>query len=866
MAKIDVGLTITGVNNATGAIRGASKDVKDLGENAQATANRLKAIQVVIAGILIEKTQEWAKALVEMSIAAQSSQIRMAQFAGGAKNAQKVMGDLVESFKSAPFDIENIGDAWTKMQAQINNNAQTSNVLKAIVNDVAAVGGKDENINNLAASFQRLYGRGFASSREFVGILQQTGLTIGDLAKSAGTNANQFSRNLQNGFVSAKQFTDAFVAASKERFGDYAESLKYTVAGAWANVGNTIKEGFGAIGANTDLNATLTAALNGIANGIEAVMSSIDQTTIDKFIDWIAEMAPLAINVVRALGGIAEMVLNIGAAIANLMGIIPADALQYGIIGYALFGRTGAIIFTMLGLVDKGIRAIGDTIDQFFIDHNFFSEFFKADKIKNQKSTLQALTEAINGESKGAVNNGFADSWKKQIAEVKKKMEELQSKPFKPGLPGADMSAQAQAALEAAQAMTQKLRDDLAGGLNSIQQMNLATAGDQLGGQIADMAKKQLDFNKAVDAAALAEAKLKVHLPENVALIKQMKDSKVAFNNAVDAAIEKIKDEYYAQTLLFNLQQKQTQMAQEYSALQLKIANDSSAIAQAFQGTQAGQSALGTLDKQVQLKQQLISLETQRIQLAQQLADFDRNPNLSAQDQGRKASLEATLKSTNDLTVATQQALQNMSVQGQVIQEMWKGIGSALENDVANGLSGFLKGTMSVGDALRNIFSDLIDLSVKYLVQLAEMQLFQQAGAAAALATAGPTAAAMAALWSPAALAASIATLGAADITGASAYQAAMATSLIPFANGGVPGLPDNQVLTGPTTFGIAGEAGDEAIMPLTRIGGSWAWRRMAAAATTITSPCRPSTRSRALSSWASTSTTSTQASSTRSV
>lgn len=823
MAKIDIGLTITGINNSTSAVRGASSDVKQLGENAQATANRLKAIQVVIAGILIEKTQEWAKALVDAASASQAAEIRMASFAGGATNAKKVMADLTDSFSATPLSVENIGVAWTHMQTAINNNAQTTTTIKAIVNDVTAMGGKDENVDNLAASFQRLYARGFASSREYISILQQTGLTLGDLAKAAGTNAPLFAQRIQQGFVSAQSFTDDFVKASQARFGDYADMLKNTVAGAWGNVQNTIKEGFNGLGQNTSINANITAVLNTMADAIKAVMDSISQEDIDKFVNWISMSAPLAINLVVALGHIAEASINIGSAMAAVLGLIPPDALELGIIGYALFGRAGAAVFGMLGLIDEGIRGIGSTVDQWFVDHNFFSAYFSADKAKLSKSTLDAVSAAINGQAKQATGaDAFEKSWNAKIAVIQANLKKMQATQVTGGAPGSPLSPAALAAMQQAQAMTAKLKDDLASGAGSINQMNLATASDALGGQIADLNKKQLDFNKSVDAAALAESKLKVHLPENVALIAQMVAQKKLFGQAVDAASQKLQDEYYAQTLIYNLQQKQTQMQQQYSALQLKIANDSSAIAQAFQGTQAGQAALDTLGKQVQLREQLNTLTQQQVTQQAALADFDRNPNLSAEDAQRKANLEATLATTKELTAATAQSLQGMTVQGQLAKQMWKELGGAIENDVSSGISGLITGTETLGDAMRSVFTDMIQLAVKYLLQLAETQLFAQAANATALASAGPTAAAMAALWGPAATAASIATLGAADITGVAAYQAAMATSIIPFANGGVPSLGSmsSSVLTGPTMFGVAGEAGDEAIMPLTRIGG----------------------------------------------
>src|ERR1700733_7631388 len=115
--NVDVGLTVSFFNNATNGLRSLSGDVKNLGENAQASANRLKAIQVVIAGILIDKTLEWGKAMVKAAAATQGLDLRLAAFAGGAEKAHGVISKLNEEFGATPFSIDGVTQSWIKLRS-----------------------------------------------------------------------------------------------------------------------------------------------------------------------------------------------------------------------------------------------------------------------------------------------------------------------------------------------------------------------------------------------------------------------------------------------------------------------------------------------------------------------------------------------------------------------------------------------------------------------------------------------------------------------------------------------------------------------------------------------------------------------------
>ena len=105
----------------------------------------------------------------------------------------------------------------------------------------------------------------------------------------------------------------------------------------------------------------------------------------------------------------------------------------------------------------------------------------------------------------------------------------------------------------------------------------------------------------------------------------------------------------------------------------------------------------------------------------------------------------------------------------------------ALGQRSANVITGLLTGTQSLNDAFRNVALTIVDQAVGALVQMGMQQVKNMImGESMATATTASTliqAAAAQTAWAPAALSASIATLGAAVATGTSSYTAAMAAS-----------------------------------------------------------------------------------------
>jgi len=139
--------------------------------------------------------------------------------------------------------------------------------------------------------------------------------------------------------------------------------------------------------------------------------------------------------------------------------------------------------------------------------------------------------------------------------------------------------------------------------------------------------------------------------------------------------------------------------------------------------------------------------------------------------------------------------MKDLSAEGLLAQAIWKQVGDAIQTSVKSSLKDLVKGTFNAKEALLSFYDAITDAAIDYLIELIKIQFRQQLLGAAGGGGGGGG------LFS---------ILG--SFLGGFANGGAFKGGITPFADGGI--------VRGPTMFGLAGEAGDEAIMPLTRIGG----------------------------------------------
>jgi tape measure domain-containing protein len=785
-AYLDLGISITAINNATRPLRQVGDDVKRVGDNAQATANRLKAIQVVIAGILINKTLELGRAFAKMAADNQALDIRMAAFAGNAQKAAGVQDALNKKFAASGLIVDDLAQNFIDVRNAVSSNEQGVKLVESMANAVLALGGNQRNVDNLANSFQKLGGRGSVTMRDLNSIIQNTSITLPDLAKAAGKTALEFEGALRNGFLNSATFIDAFTKASEAKIGNWSKGLASTIGGSMGFIANSLDEAVGDLGKRTDINARMATLFTNIGNAIKGFIGSIDQSKVDAFFNFLRDMEPVVTRLIVAIAKIGAAVLALGQIIGRMLGMLPQEAYDYGIIGYMLFGKKGAIIGALIAGAEKKLRDFGKTVDQFAIDNNFFADYFRADKAKLDKSTLDALLESLGGANGGKRTGKSIFGDEKDWAAMSKSISDMIAKAGSFGSNNPNgISYMLSEAIEKAKALKQEMQDLADATAGRIQLMNFRTVGDDLGEKIQTIKNETNGWVDALEKGILKLMQSKVHVDGEAALIAQMRKGIEDANLARDAAIVKAQK-------LYDLTKRQTILDDESARLSARMQSEN--LADQMNGGVAFNMLAGTGAGQLssQTQAQLLQFQSQFLDYTKQINDLKMR-QLDTIDPGIQASIQQTIDAYSRLKDEVQTAMEQLDASAESNKAMWKELGSSIFSSLHNGINGLIQGTQSLGDTMRGVFSDMISMAIKYLLQLVLIQ--QQQSLLSAFGGGGGGVGGILSMF-----------------MGAFANGGAFSGGITPFANGGV--------VQGPTLFGLAGEKGDEAILPLTRVGG----------------------------------------------
>jgi tape measure domain-containing protein len=777
--NIDLGINVTVFNNASGGLKNIANGVKQIGENAQAAHNRLKAIQVVIAGIVIDKVLEYGRAFVAAADKNESARNRLVAFTGSLAAASKVSGELAEKFRSTGFDVTELGDDFVRLHSAVKSSREGLDLIEAIANDVAALGGNNRNIDNVSESFQRMGGRGVASMRDLNAILQNTPLTLADLAKAAGETSTAFEGNLRNGFLHGGALIDDFIKASKTKVGDYAEYLKGTLAGGIGDIKNSLDEALGSLGERTNANTQLAVVFHNIAEAVRDFIGAIDQQKIDAFFEWARNMEPIIAKLIVSIEHIGEAIFTVATLILNALGNMPQDALEMGLLGYMIFGKRGFMIGALLETAGNGVASLMAKIGVF--PHG-----------PNGQSFLQNLSSLLPGGLSSGENpmKGFKSilPTPEEIAKMEAALKGLHSKSFGPGGTGGEDSYAEQQARLAAEALKTQIEGALKTINDSIDKLHFKNIGDELGASLSDINKNADQFNAQLDKSLEEIKRLKLPMDDQAAVIKAIGETE-ARNNAERAiAIQRATELYNIKREQFGLEQQILQAQLQQQARELIQNSNPGAQFNLIRGTAGGQLAETIQAQQVQFMEQSLDLSNKILAAQTQIRDVQADPEKVTQ-------LQDTIQKYQELKAATDDAMKNLSVEGELAKEQWKSIGSTLHNDVADGILGLIGHTETFGQVMTKVWSDITQSVIQYLLKLAEAKAEQSL-----LGSTGGTGGS-----------GGIGDIFA-SILGSFANGGAFKGQITPFANGGL--------VQGPTLFGLAGEAGDEAIMPLTRIGG----------------------------------------------
>lgn len=826
----DIGIIVTAIDHATAPLRNIQKSVENLGEaqktnafHAKAMENGLKAIEVVIGGILLEKAEELTKKFLELASASQNADIRLAAWTGGSEKADAILQKLNNSVGASGIKIESLGNSFIKLKAAGLGDDQATRSIISLSNAIAAVGGGDlsAKLDAAATAFQRFSAKGVVSVRELNAILGSTGLSVKELAAAGGVGITQFYNQLRDRLVGAQTLLDDFNRAAEKKFGAYAKLLENTLGGSLSKMKNDLSLAFSSLveqpgGAND----RIVAIVQNLDKALTDLIKNQGPAIVEKFFQFLSDIAPAVARTGELLFLVGKALLAFIDIASSFLSSLPPEVTEFGIVGLIVGGRKTAAIAAVIGIAISGISKMDLAASEFFNHIGLMSDEALARVKKNvERGFISTITDQIGAGS----GNGDRNNWISKFFGTPEQLDKIHQGVLKlmhTAIPSMGVTDTPENT-----ALDNKLRDLrlansklMADTQGKIDLMDFKAEGNDL--MIAVQGINN-ETDKWVEALTTADNKMKDEVDLGHIKLKEYKD----FDAAVTALTTKIHaaaDRENAQQLTLNMLKRQQleietkifeqQLAEQSRQMAGQMSQNVNPLQALYAGTSGGQIQEAAIQKRAQLTAQIYGYESQINALR-----TDEESHRQNFDQDEKKIMD--LQQMKNLT---QQYSDTITAAGMAQTKFLNELGSAIEGDLASGISGLIQGTMTWGDVGRKVFGDLIDMSIKYLIQLAEMELFGKAATAASIALAVPTAAALTAIWGPAAMAASIATLGTADATGAAAYEAAMATAIIPHADGGVPGIDTmtNNIMTGPTLFGLGGEAGTEGVLPLTRIGG----------------------------------------------
>jgi len=857
MARIDIGLIITAINGAGPGLAGATNQVNQLGNAARNTHQRLRAIQVVLAGIATGAAYNFSKSIIQAAASLQSTQLRLAAVTGSMAKANEVFSSLNAKFGPAGLDVGILTDGFVRLAASGLSLDKTRETIDALANATAAFGGDSQQLQRAVIGISQVVGKGTLQMEE---LRQQIGeavpVAIKLMATEAGVSVAKFTQMVSKGMIDSETAVRLFTEGSKKAFGDFASNLGATLTGSIGRIQSEFTAGLGKLLANTNFGDRLVELFNTAANAIRDFMASIDQSQVDAFFSAIGSLVESVFAFVEIMGPAIQAVYSIAVAISDVLGVLPPEVISgLGLLGLSMFGGTigavgvfglistgiqllqsfgglagdlatsisaalpiGLIALAFLSPVGAGILTIviaaldrlatyfKDTIVSIigWFDSQSAAAFDKA--VQRSNSVLGAIKSLASASiqakqhTDGLASSIFSFGGKTGQAalDLIKAMQTKAATQIRipAGIPGRidPNNKSAIAAANAAERLAEKIeriKKDLADTLESVEDSLAKVAadlsGDKLGSSVAAINKKFDDTNQKLTDAILKATQLNKKTHDQGDTISKLNGLLTQSNSLRDQAIQREKIMYDLKVQQQRVEEQINNMQIAASIRDLKRKSDTSAGGNLMSGTEGGQLVLEVERQREELNKQYLESLSKVAEIKEKL--------LTEIDPQTIATLQEQIRLQQELGTTALDAASQLSAAGLAEKELWSDVGKSISDGIGNALTGLINGTKSLKDVMNDVWNSITNSVVKYIQKLIEAQIQESllGGAGGGGGGGGGVFSIIGGLF------------GAAN-------GAAFNGQVTPFANGGI--------VQGPTMFGLMGEAGSEAIMPLTRIGG----------------------------------------------
>lgn len=972
-----VGIVVT-VNTAQAqqAFQRLAGTINGLRMNLQGMDLQLRSVDRVLQYLAAGAVAVAAKGFLNLAGEMERLQVQMGVFEKSAQAAQARLDQVVQLSKDAPFSIKALGDAFVKFKsAGIDPivGANGEGPLKTLSDAVSAFGGSEQVFTRATIAIQQMAGKGVISMEE---LRQQLGEAIPSavqlMAEGLGVSVSQLISDVSKGTVEFQRGIDALFQQLQEKYGGAGELLANTFFGSINRLKSAVAElaiEFNRQGGLDVFTGIIKLATDLVQRFTQFLKSGGVRDAIDGFFAFFRDNAEAVSRVVNVFESIVNILMSMGTAIGAVLSLLPAEAVTGGIIGYLLFGRagvvpgallgsingaveamfsgvatlvqgavgilralgvedvalggllgflmfgrTGALIGLFLGIIEDLSRALTNFIFQagrlifsfaggakeaiasIFSDETFKVGFAKG-FLESAKSFEESFRQIVGDPEKGILRDwidglrglgsetkttsgdveDFALKFKKaidSISEGRKKFEGTFGQPN----PIIGLNPTQIQAVEKFAAMQRQLEARLAsarqGGSDVISYVtgqrerlrDLEKVLVDVGNRISELtAKGQVDkaaqLRKEFDTLAAGINNFKAGLAEliqleNVRVFGKIETDIKSLNASIEDIMQEAVGDPFTQavaniekqfTSLSNKLQEQRNDLQRLTVGSEQYVRASEMIAEVDRKMAAAKAAIIEKTKQLNqirrdeiaaaLESTLHNFENTALQeeMAARFDDVGLAINrVKEQYRGYNEALDAQLRNLRKQLLdgeisasmyeqavqriadartrlqETEQHAINMAIyQTSAVGELWRSVGDTIEESIGGALEALVTRTRSVKDVLISMYNDITRAAIRYLMTVAKNQIFGSTGGGSGLGfqlfnTFGgggndfSTSGGLGGLGS---------LFG--GFLGLFADGGAMRGRIKPFASG--------DIIRGPTMFGLAGEAGEEAIMPLKR-------------------------------------------------
>lgn len=361
----------------------ASAKLTDVGNKAQAVADKTKALSAAAAGLLVAiggaavKSAEWADNLNSLSqqTGITTEDLQKMQYASELVDVSvdDIAGSMTKLRKAMVAD--NKADVFQQLGVSVRDSTGALRDSSDVFYDVLDRLGKVGNETERDALAMEIFGR---SADQLAGIIDDGGAAL----KQLGEEAEQL------GIILDQDTLDAM-----NKVNDEIERLKAQAKGEFAKAG--------------------AAALEALTPLLEDIVGALA-----KVLEFIGNLSPEVIKVVAIIAAVVAAISPVAAIIAKIAGLLSTLTTMFPVIGTALAALTGP-----MGLIVAGIVALVAAIA--FLAKTIYENWDKIKaKLAQARDFVLGIWEAIVEAAKEKINAviGFVN---KGIEAVNKLIQKL---------------------------------------------------------------------------------------------------------------------------------------------------------------------------------------------------------------------------------------------------------------------------------------------------------------------------------------------------------------------------------------------------------------------------------------------------------